>query len=174
MCHRAKFVALSEVMLDGSMDRRPRILVEHSPRVRRMPRNHMERGRNHPHLPSPRAKSGLQQAYPMVDLQGVLVMGRKRVSNPRVSFSISVEKLLLDKLNHRLSYNASRSQWIADAIRAKLSDDDLARDLVEKISTEDLLIELNFRTIDLEFSKAQRATIQEMLTIARNLPESGE
>ena len=101
-------------------------------------------------------------------------MGRKRVLNPRISFSISVDKLLLDKLNHRLSYNQSRSRWIAEAIRSKLTDDDKTRDLVEKISTEDLLIELNFRTIDLEFSKAQRATIQEMLTIARNLPESGD
>ncbi len=101
-------------------------------------------------------------------------MGRKRVLNPRISFSISVDKLLLDKLNHRMSYNQSRSRWIAEAIRSKLTDDDKTRDLVEKISTEDLLIELNFRTIDLEFSKAQRATYQEMLTIARNLPESGD
>jgi len=108
-----------------------------------------------------------------LSLREVSMMGRKRVSNPRISFSISVDKMLLDKLNHRLSYNASRSRWIADAIRAKIADDQQGLDVLEKISTEELLIELNFRTITLDFSKAQRATIQEMLTIARNLPETG-
>lgn len=109
-----------------------------------------------------------------VALLEVSMMGRKRVSNPRISFSISVDSMLLDKLNHRLSYNASRSRWIADAIRAKLKDDQLAMDLVEKITTSDLLSELQFRATNLPFSKVQRAAINEMFTIARNLPENGE
>jgi len=109
-----------------------------------------------------------------LSLREVSVMGRKRVSNPRISFSISVDKILLDKLNHRLSYNASRSRWIADAIRAKIADDQLGLDLIEKISTQDLLSELQFRSTNLPFTKVQRAAINEMFSIARNLPESGE
>jgi hypothetical protein len=99
-------------------------------------------------------------------------MGRKRVSNPRVSFSISVDKILLDKLNHRLAYNQSRSRWIADAIRTKIDVETKGSELMDHVTTDDLLSELLFRSMDLPISKLEREAIRSMKTKCRDLPES--
>jgi len=138
----------------------------------------MERGRNHPHVSSSRAESGLQQAYSLVDLQGVLVMGRKRVSNPRISFSISVDSHLLNKLNMRMGYNQSRSKWIADAIRMKLESSDEGKAALDAATLEEVLAELEYRATHPAFreyfSKSFRAKVGELRQTFRNLPESGE
>ena len=67
-------------------------------------------------------------------------MGRKRVSNPRISFSISVDSHLLNKLNMRIGYNQSRSRWIADAIRIKLSNEEEGADAVGKASMAEIRV----------------------------------
>lgn len=111
-------------------------------------------------------------------MQGVLVMGRKRVSNPRVSFSISVDSHLLNKLNMRMGYHQSRSKWIADAIRMKLEASDKGKDALDAATLEEVLAELEFRAIHPAFreyfSKSFRAKVGELRQTFRNLPESGE
>ena len=109
-----------------------------------------------------------------MDLQGVLVMGRKRVSNPRVSFSISIESHALNKLNMRLGYNQSRSLWIAGAINDKLEADKQGIEAIEKASMTELLEELSYRATHPafreHFTKNFRNKVQELAETFRNLP----
>jgi len=105
-------------------------------------------------------------------------MGRKRVSNPRVSFSISVDSHLVNKLNMRLGYNSSRSKWIADAIRMKLSNEDEGSDAVGKATMAELLSEMNWRAnhpaFKSMFTKGDREKITDWIKKAKELPESDE
>ena len=73
-------------------------------------------------------------------------MGRKRVANPRISFSISMSQTMKQQIDHRLSYNSDRSKWIVSAIHAKLKQDDDAVSALSKASISDLLIEMMSRT----------------------------
>jgi len=100
------------------------------------------------------------------------MMGRKRVSNPRISFSISVDSHLLNKLNMRMGYNQSRSRWIADAIRAKIDSEEKGMDLIESVSNVDLLLELQYRGTNLPINKMEREAIRSMLAKLRDLPDS--
>jgi hypothetical protein len=106
------------------------------------------------------------------------LMGRKRVSNPRVSFSISVDTHLLNKLNMRMGYNQSRSRWIADAIRSKLSNEDHGADALGKATIDELLSEMNWRAnhpaFKSIFTKGDREKITDWIKKAKDLPESGE
>ena len=105
-------------------------------------------------------------------------MGRKRVSNPRISFSISVNSHLLNKLNMRLGYNSSRSRWIADAIRIKLSNEEEGADAVGKATMAELLSEMNWRanhpSFKSIFTKGDKERIVHWINAAKELPESGE
>ena len=105
-------------------------------------------------------------------------MGRKRISNPRISFSISVDSHLLSKLNMRIGYNQSRSRWIADAIRIKLSNEDEGADAVGKASIDELLSEMNWRAnhpaFKSMFTKGDREKIVQWQQKAKELPESDE
>ena len=105
-------------------------------------------------------------------------MGRKRVSNPRISFSISVDSHLLNKLNMRIGYNQSRSRWIADAIKSKLEASDEGKAALDAASMEEVLAELEYRATHPAFreyfSKSFRAKVGELRQTFRDLPESGE
>ena len=105
-------------------------------------------------------------------------MGRKRISNPRISFSISVDSHLLSKLNMRIGYNQSRSRWIADAIRVKLSDEDAGADALGKATMAELLSELNWRSnhpaFRPMFTKGDREKIATWQIKEKELSESGE
>lgn len=103
-------------------------------------------------------------------------MGRKRVSNPRVSFSISIDSHSLNKLNMRLGYNQSRSLWIAGAIDDKLKADKQGIEAIEKASLTELLEELGYRATHpafrAYFTKNFRNKVQELAEVFRNLPKS--
>lgn len=113
-----------------------------------------------------------------ISLREVSMMGRKRVSNPRVSFSISVDSHTLNKLNMRLGYNQSRSLWIAGAIEDKMKSDKQGIEAIEKASMTELLEELAYRATHPafreHFTKNFRNKVQELADVFRNLPESGE
>lgn len=49
-------------------------------------------------------------------------MSRRRSSNPTKAISITVPQVLLDKIDDKLSFTDSRSQWIAGAIRMRLDE----------------------------------------------------
>lgn len=106
------------------------------------------------------------------------LMGRKRVSNPRISFSISVDSHLLNKLNMRLGYNQSRSRWIADAIATKISGENEGNDALGKVSLHELLMELNYRAFHPAFksifTKGDKEKITKWVSLAHELQESGE
>lgn len=112
-----------------------------------------------------------------ISLREVSMMGRKRVSNPRVSFSISVDSHTLNKLNMRLGYNQSRSLWIAGAIEDKMKSDKQGIEAIEKASMTELLEELAYRATHPafreHFTKNFRNKVQELADVFRNLPESG-
>lgn len=105
-------------------------------------------------------------------------MGRKRVSNPRISFSISVDSHLLNKLNMRIGYNQSRSRWISEAIRSRLSNEDEGADAVGKASMAEILSEMNWRathpSFKSMFTKGDREKIVLWQQKAKELMESGE
>ena len=73
-------------------------------------------------------------------------MGRKRVANPRISFSISMSQTMKQQIDHRLSYNSDRSKWIVAAIHAKLNAAEEADDALGKASMLELMMELQYRT----------------------------
>lgn len=106
------------------------------------------------------------------------MMGRKRVSNPRISFSISVDSHLLNKLNMRLGYNQSRSRWIADAIATKITGENEGNDALGKVSMEELLSEMNWRAnhpaFKSMFTKGDKEKIVQWRQKAKDLMESGE
>lgn len=110
--------------------------------------------------------------------QDVEWMGRKRVSNPRISFSISVDSHLLNKLNMRIGYNQSRSRWISEAIRSRLSNEDEGADAVGKASMAEILSEMNWRathpSFKSMFTKGDREKIVLWQQKAKELMESGE
>ena len=109
---------------------------------------------------------------------GCAEMGRKRVSNPRISFSISIDSHLLNNLNMRLGYNSSRSSWIADAIKTKLKASDEGKDALDKATLDEVLAELEYRATHPAFraqlSQSFRSQVGEIRQKLRNLPESGE
>ena len=49
-------------------------------------------------------------------------MSRRRSANPTKAISITVPQVLLDKIDDKLSFTDSRSQWIAGAIRMRLDE----------------------------------------------------
>ena len=49
-------------------------------------------------------------------------MSRRRSTNPTKAISITVPQVLLDKIDDKLSFTDSRSQWIAGAIRMRLEE----------------------------------------------------
>ena len=114
----------------------------------------------------------------MVDLQGVLVMGRKRVANPRISFSISMSQTMKQQIDHRLSYNSDRSKWIVSAIHAKLNASEEADDALGKASMLDLMLELQYRSahpaFKSMFTRGSKEMIQNLCQKSKDLPESGE
>ena len=64
-------------------------------------------------------------------------MGRKRVANPRISFSISMSQSMKQQIDHRLGYNTDRSKWIVSAIHDKLKAKDDAEDALDKATLKD-------------------------------------
>ena len=66
-------------------------------------------------------------------------MSRKRSMDPAVRISFSMPRSLVQRLDHHLSYNASRSAFIAGAIKAKLSADDQEHDELTSHSLVDLI-----------------------------------
>lgn len=106
-------------------------------------------------------------------------MGRKRVANPRISFSISMSQSMKQEIEHRLTYNSDRSKWIVSAIRAKLASMDEADDALGKASMLDLLRELNYRASGSPvreerdmFTRAERETIVLLMKKSKDLPEA--
>ncbi len=49
-------------------------------------------------------------------------MSRRRAADPTKAISITLKSSLLAKLDDKLSYSDSRSEWIAGAIRMRLDD----------------------------------------------------
>ena len=105
-------------------------------------------------------------------------MGRKRVANPRISFSISMSQTMKQEIDHRLSYNSDRSKWIVDAIRTKLNQEDESADAVGQASMPELLSELNWRAnhpaFKSMFTRGDKEKIANWIVKAKDLPESGE
>jgi len=105
-------------------------------------------------------------------------MGRKRVANPRISFSISMSQSMKQEIDHRLSYNSDRSKWIVAAIHAKLNAADEADDALGKASMVDLMLELQYRSahpaFKSMFTRGNKEMIQNLCQKSKELPESGE
>lgn len=78
----------------------------------------------------------------------------------------------------RIGYNQSRSRWIADAIRIKLSNEEEGADAVGKATMAELLSEMNWRAshpaFKSMFTKGDREKIADWIQKAKDLPESGE
>jgi metal-responsive CopG/Arc/MetJ family transcriptional regulator len=49
-------------------------------------------------------------------------MSRRRSADPTKAISITLKSSLLEKLDDKLAYSDSRSDWIAGAIRMRLED----------------------------------------------------
>jgi len=100
-------------------------------------------------------------------------MGRKRVANPRISFSISMSQSLKQEVDHRLSYGSDRSKWIVAAIRAKLNDSDESDDALGKASMLDLMMELQYRMVHPAFknmfTRGSKEMIQNLVAKAKEL-----
>lgn len=105
-------------------------------------------------------------------------MGRKRVANPRISFSISMSQIMKQQIDHRLSYNSDRSKWICSAIHAKLNQEEESADAVGQASMAELLSEMNWRAnhpaFKSMFTKGDREKIVQWQQKAKELSESGE
>ena len=105
-------------------------------------------------------------------------MGRKRVANPRISFSISMSSTMKQQIDHRLSYNSDRSKWIVQAIHAKLNQEDESADAVGQASMAELLSEMNWRanhpTFKSMFTKGDKERIVFWQQKAKELSDSGE
>jgi hypothetical protein len=105
-------------------------------------------------------------------------MGRKRVSNPRISFSISIDSHLLQRLNMRLGYNTSRSRWIGGAIKDKLDGEKAGEEALAQASMVEVLEELRYRATHPafrdHFTGSFRKKLGEFVEVFENLPESGE
>ena len=103
-------------------------------------------------------------------------MGRKRVANPRISFSISMSQSMKQEIDHRLSYNSDRSKWIVDAIRTKLNDSDESDDALGKASMVDLMLELQYRSahpaFKAMFTRGNKEMIQNLCQKSKELPHS--
>jgi hypothetical protein len=77
-----------------------------------------------------------------------------------------------------MGYSQSRSAWIADAIRSKLSNEDEGADAVGKATMSELLSEMNWRAnhpaFKSMFTKGDREKIVQWQQKAKDLSESGE
>lgn len=49
-------------------------------------------------------------------------IGRPRKAHRKENISVNLPKHLIDQINDKLSWKSSRSEWIENAIRAKLGD----------------------------------------------------
>lgn len=100
-------------------------------------------------------------------------MGRKRVANPRISFSISMSQSMKQEIDHRLSYNSDRSKWIVAAIHAKLNASDEADDALGKASMLELMMELQYRMVHPAFknmfTRGNKEMIQNLVSKAKEL-----
>jgi len=66
-------------------------------------------------------------------------MSRRRSTNPTKAISITLKQSIIDKMDQILSYNQSRSKWIAHTIDKYLENE---IDDVDAFPTRDLLFEL--------------------------------
>lgn len=105
-------------------------------------------------------------------------MGRKRVANPRISFSISMSQTMKQQIDHQLSFNSDRSKWICSAIRMKLKQEQESADAVGQASMAELLSEMNWRAnhpaFKSMFTKGDKEKIVHWQQKAKELTESGE
>jgi len=88
-------------------------------------------------------------------MQGVVMMGRRRVKEKNIPMSLSMPYRLIQRLDSELGYRQSRSKWVQGAIRAKLDQDfDFG-----SISSVKLLVILRNRNIidDATFKVLKRA-----------------
>jgi len=102
-------------------------------------------------------------------------MGRKRVANPRISFSISMSQTMKQQIDHRLSYNSDRSKWIVAAIHAKLNAAEEADDALGKATMVELMLELQYRSahpaFKSMFTRGSKEMIQNLVSKAKDLPQ---
>jgi|TARA_R110000823_G_C15901299_1_gene496978 hypothetical protein len=95
-------------------------------------------------------------------------MGRKRVANPRISFSISMSQSMKQQIDHRLGYNTDRSKWIVSAIHDKLKGKDDAEDALDKATLKELMSELNWRANHPAFKHLFTRGMKEMIVNLSN------
>jgi len=95
-------------------------------------------------------------------------MGRKRVANPRISFSISMSQTMKQQIDHRLGYNTDRSKWIVSAIHDKLKGKDEAEDALDKASMKELCVELGWRANHPAFKHLFTRGMKEMIVNLSN------
>ena len=71
-------------------------------------------------------------------------MGRKRSTNKSVPISVSLPGSLVTRLDQELSYQSSRSKYVADAIENRLKQ--MENSSVGEASTRQLMAALHSRT----------------------------
>jgi len=105
-------------------------------------------------------------------------MGRKRIANPRISFSISMSQTMKQQIDHRLSYNSDRSKWIVSAIHAKLNAAEEADDALGKATMLELMMELQYRTahpaFKSMFTRGNKEMVFNLTQKAKELESNGD
>ena len=93
-------------------------------------------------------------------------MSRKRSSDPAKPCTFSMASSLHTRLNNHLSFEMSRSAWIASAIEAKLSGES-SNDSLEHWTTDELLQEMLYSRFKDDQNNA--GAIKEMIRTIRLL-----
>ena len=95
-------------------------------------------------------------------------LGRPRKTIRKENISVNLYPSTIDKINDKLSWNSSRSEWIEDAIKRKLDDGtiDLSHvksiTLLSVLSNRDDVNEFVKRACDLEMKNILQQQIKEL------------
>ena len=73
------------------------------------------------------------------------MMGRRRVNEKHIPMSLSMPYTLIQRVDKQLSYKASRSKWVQDAIKTKLESQERGMDDLENVPIKTLFAELTMR-----------------------------
>ena len=87
----------------------------------------------------------------------------RRATNPTRKISITIPDSIFQRLNHILSYEQSRSSYIANAIKSKMDNEDALS--FDELDTMDLLYALQFRFYK---DSAEDVLIQSLLNLCRH------
>jgi metal-responsive CopG/Arc/MetJ family transcriptional regulator len=98
-------------------------------------------------------------------MQGVVMMGRRRVKEKHIPMSLSMPYALIIEVDKQLSFKSSRSKWVQAAIKAKLESGERGMDDLEHVPLKTLFAELTMR-LDRESNayKFVRAALQSVET----------